>query len=118
MAEASLYYLAAIFLVILCGLAWLSTLLTLPGNWFVVGLAALFAWWFPAEAGHGIAWQTVGIAAALAAVGEAIEFAAGAAGAAKHGAKSPSCRTVARRRDGWQPRGARRRAHQSLFSVR
>src|SRR5882672_3908446 len=86
MAVISLYYFAAVCLAILCCLAWLSTLLTLPGNWLVVGLAALFAWWFPAEAGRGIAWQTVGIAAALAAVGEAIEFAAGAAGAAKHGA--------------------------------
>ena len=73
-------------LVLLCCLAWLTTLLTLPGNWIVVGLAALFAWWFPVELGRGIAWQTVEIAAALAAVGEVIEFSAGAAGAAKHGA--------------------------------
>jgi uncharacterized protein YqgC (DUF456 family) len=86
MAAASLYYLVAIALIVLSCLAWLSTLLTLPGNWIVVGLAALFAWWFPAEAGRGIAWQTVGVAAALAAVGELIEFTAGAAGAAKHGA--------------------------------
>jgi uncharacterized protein YqgC (DUF456 family) len=86
MAVASLYYLAAVCLVILCCLAWLTTLLTLPGNWFVVALAALFAWWFPVEAGRGIAWQTVGIAAALAAIGEVIEFTASAAGAAKHGA--------------------------------
>jgi uncharacterized protein len=83
---ASLYYLAAVCLAILCCLAWLTTLLTLPGNWLVVGLAAAFAWWFPAENGRGIAWRTVGIAAALAAVGEVIEFAASAAGAAKHGA--------------------------------
>src|SRR6516225_5260304 len=86
MAAASLYYLVAIALIVLSCLAWLSTLLTLPGNWIVVGLAALFAWWFPAEAGRGIAWTTVGVAAALAAVGELIEFVAGAAGAAKHGA--------------------------------
>ena len=65
MAAISLYYVAAVCLAILCCLAWLSTLLTLPGNWLVVGLAALFAWWFPVEAGRGIAWQTVGIAAAL-----------------------------------------------------
>jgi uncharacterized protein len=86
MAAASLYYFAALALVLLCCLAWLSTLLTLPGNWIVVGLAALFAWWFPIELGRGIAWKTVEIAAALAAVGEVIEFSAGAAGAAKHGA--------------------------------
>jgi uncharacterized protein len=86
MAAVYLYYLAAIFLVLLCCAAWLTTLLTLPGNWLVVGLAALFAWWFPVDAGRGIAWQTVGIAAGLAAAGEVIEFSAGAAGAAKHGA--------------------------------
>jgi uncharacterized protein len=86
MAAASLYYVAAIALVLLCCLAWLSTLLTLPGNWIVVGLAALFTWWFPVELGRGIAWHTVEIAVALAAVGEVIEFSAGAAGAAKHGA--------------------------------
>jgi hypothetical protein len=86
MAAVSLYYLAAICLVLLCCAAWLTTLLTLPGNWLVVGLAALFAWWFPVAAGHGITWQTVWIAAALAAFGEVIEFSAGAAGAARHGA--------------------------------
>jgi uncharacterized protein len=86
LAAVTLYYLAAFILVLLCCAAWLTTLLALPGNWFVVGLAAIFAWWFPAEAGRGITWQTVGIAAALAVVGEIIEFTAGAAGAAKHGA--------------------------------
>jgi uncharacterized protein len=86
MAAASFYYLSAIILSLLCCIAWLTTLLTLPGNWIVVGLAALFAWWFPVELGRGIAWQTVWIAAALAAIGEVIEFSAGAAGAAKHGA--------------------------------
>jgi uncharacterized protein len=86
MAAASLYYVAAICLVMSCCLAWLSTLIALPGNWIVVGLAAIFAWWYPVELGRGITWQTVGIAAVLAVVGEIIEFSAGAAGAAKHGA--------------------------------
>src|SRR5882724_13128342 len=86
MAAASLYYVEAICLVICCCLAWLSTLVSIPGNWIVVGLTAIFAWWYPVELGRGIAWQTVGIAAILAIVGEIIEFSAGAAGAAKHGA--------------------------------
>jgi hypothetical protein len=86
MAVVTLYYLAAMVLVALCCLAWLSTLIALPGNWIVVGLAAIFAWWYPVELGRGIAWQTVGIAAVLAVIGETIEFSAGAAGAAKHGA--------------------------------
>ena len=82
------YYPAAIVLVLLCVAAWLTTLLTLPGNWFVLGLAALFAWWFPADAGRGVEWRTVVILAVLAVIGEVIEFVAGAAGAAKQGASA------------------------------
>jgi hypothetical protein len=52
----------------------------------VVALVAGFAWLFPEEAWRGISWLTVGVAAGLALVGEVIEFAAGAAGAAKQGA--------------------------------
>lgn len=83
-----LYYLLALFLVALCGAAWLTTLVTLPGNWLIVGLAALFAWLFSAgvDAGRGIAWATVFVLLGLAVVGEVIEFTASAAGAAKQGA--------------------------------
>jgi len=83
---AWVYYPSALLLVLLCIAAWLTTLLTVPGNWIVVALAAGFAWLFPQEMGRGVSWTTVGVAAALAAVGEVIEFAAGAAGAAKQGA--------------------------------
>lgn len=84
------YYPSAVLLILLCVVAWLSTLFTLPGNWLVVGLAALFAWLFPAADGHGIQWQTVFILIGLAVIGEVIEFAAGAAGAAKQGASKRS----------------------------
>ncbi|MGD9636000.1 MAG: DUF456 domain-containing protein [Pirellulales bacterium] len=80
------YYPTAILLIVLCIAAWSTTLFTLPGNWIVVALAAGFAWLFPEEAGRGISWWTVGVAGALAVVGEVIEFAASAAGAAKQGA--------------------------------
>src|SRR3989304_6051036 len=80
------YYPSAVLLVLVCVAAWLTTLLTLPGNWAVGVLAAGFAWLFPAEAGRGITGRTVIIAAVVAGAGEAIEFAAGAAGAAKQGA--------------------------------
>jgi uncharacterized protein YqgC (DUF456 family) len=80
------YYPAAIVLIALCIGAWSTSLFTLPGNWIVVALAAGFAWLFPEEQGHGVGWWTVGVAGALAVVGEVIEFAAGAAGAAKQGA--------------------------------
>jgi uncharacterized protein len=86
MAAASLYYVSACLLIVACGAACVATLLTLPGNWLIVLFAALFAWLFPEAAGRGISWSTVGWLAGLAAVGEIIEFVAGAAGAAKQGA--------------------------------
>jgi hypothetical protein len=83
-----LYYMLAILLVLACGGAWLTNLVTLPGNWIVVGLAALFAWLLPeaADGGRGMDWTTVLVLLGLAAAGEVIEFAASAAGAAKQGA--------------------------------
>lgn len=80
------YYPSALLLVVLCVVAWFTSVFSLPGNWFVVALAAGFAWLFPHELGRGISWITVGVGLALAVVGEVIEFAAGAAGAAKQGA--------------------------------
>ncbi len=66
---------------------WITNAFTLPGNWLIVGLAALFAWLMPAgEYGRGFGWITVGVLFFIALIGELIEFAAGAAGAAKHGA--------------------------------
>jgi uncharacterized protein len=83
---AWIYYPAVLVLVALCVVAWLTSLVTLPGNWLVVALAAGFAWLFPQEAGRGVSWTVVGATAGLAALGEVIEFVAGAAGAAKQGA--------------------------------
>lgn len=80
------YYLWALLLVIACGLAWLTTLVSVPGNWLIAGFAALFAWLLPAHEAGGIAWKTVFILVGLALAGEVVEFAASAAGAAKQGA--------------------------------
>lgn len=80
-----MYYLWAVLFMTANVLAWLSNLFMVPGNWIIVGLAAVFAWRFPEELGPGVAWRTVLILALLAAAGEIIEFAAGAAGAAKKG---------------------------------
>lgn len=80
------YYPSAVLLVVVCIAAWLLTLLTLPGNWIIMGLATGFAWLFPTELGRGIEWRTVVILAVIAGVGELVEFGAGAAGAAKQGA--------------------------------
>jgi uncharacterized protein len=86
MQEATIYYLSAVTLLLVSIGSWLLNLVTLPGNWLVVGCAALFAWLFPEEAGRGMAWTTVFVLLGLAVVGELVEFAAGAAGAAKKGA--------------------------------
>jgi uncharacterized protein len=82
-----LYYLLAVVFVFACCCAWLTNLVTLPGNWIILGFAALFAWLLPEEAsGRGGDWPTVLVLLGLASVGEVIEFMAGAAGAAKQGA--------------------------------
>ena len=81
-----MYYVWAVMLVVLLGAAWLTTLFVLPGNWMMVGLAALFAWLLPAADGRGISWTTVAVACGLAALGEVLELAAGAAGAKREGA--------------------------------
>lgn len=80
------YYLWALLLV--CGsvVGWLFNLVALPGNWIVVGAAALFAWLLPATPESGIGWKTVLVLLGLAVAGEIVEFVAGAAGAAKQGA--------------------------------
>jgi uncharacterized protein YqgC (DUF456 family) len=85
-----LYYTLAIVLVLACGVCWLANLFTLPGNWGIAALVALFAWLVPSVGSRGVSFTSVGILVALAAVGEAIEFAAGAVGAAKVGASRRS----------------------------
>ena len=67
-------------LIFACGLAWLTTLVALPGNWLIVGCSALFAWLLSHDSGRGITWTTVAVLAGLAVLGEIVEFVAGAAG--------------------------------------
>jgi uncharacterized protein YqgC (DUF456 family) len=81
-----LYYALAALLVAGGLLCWLANLFSLPGNWILLGLAALFAWLVPQTGGRGVSWTTVTVLAALAVLGEVLEFVAGAAGAAKRGA--------------------------------
>lgn len=85
-----LYYLWATLLVLAAVLAWVATCFSLPGNWTTAALCALFAWLLPVNDDRGISWWTVGVVVGLAALGELIEFGAGAAGAAKQGASRRS----------------------------
>lgn len=72
-------------LLLLLNAFWLaSVLFTLPGNWLMVMMTALFAWWRWEDGIFGIAVLVV--VAVLAFVGEIIEFFAGAGSAKKAGA--------------------------------
>lgn len=80
------YYFWALLLVFSASIVWISNFFTLPGNWFIVGLAALFVWSMDSgTAAQGLNWQAVAVLALIAAGGEVLEFFAGAAGAAKQG---------------------------------
>ena len=83
------YYVLATLAVLASVLLWLANLLSLPGNWGIIVLAIALAWLFPVDAsthGPGVGWDTVAVLAGLALLGELMEFAAGATGAARQGA--------------------------------
>lgn len=86
MAGDILYYVWGVLLVLGNCAAWFATLLTLPGNWVIVALTGVFAVFYPDASGRGVSWMTVAAVAGIAALGELVEFGAGAAGAAKRGA--------------------------------
>jgi len=68
---------------VLLNLIWLVLVVFgLPGTWMIVGSVALFAWWQPGV----FSLPTIGIMAAMALMGEAIEFLGGWTGAQKTGA--------------------------------
>ncbi len=75
----------AILLVLVLAVCWILTLLGMPGNWFMVAAAAGYALLVPAESPLSIGWATVIALLVLAAIGELLEFLAGAAGVAKAG---------------------------------
>ena len=64
--------------------SWLGvvlTLVSLPGIWFMLLVAALCKWWQP----DLLSWETLGAVALLAVVAEIAEFFSSAVGAAKTG---------------------------------
>lgn len=80
------YYAWAVMLLFAASIAWSTNFVTLPGNWFIVGLAALFASAMETgAAAQGLNWKAVALLALIAAGGEALEFFASAAGAVKKG---------------------------------
>lgn len=75
----------ALLLILVMVVAWLLTLLGLPGNWVMVAAAAVYAAFAPVTQPAGLGWEIVAVLVGLALVGELIEFIAGAAGVAKGG---------------------------------
>lgn len=66
-------------------LAWGTTILMAPGNWIMLGFAILYLTVLPDQYSPRLNWWVVGIAFGLAVIGEILEFAAGAVGAAQKG---------------------------------
>jgi uncharacterized protein YqgC (DUF456 family) len=64
---------------------WVLTVLGMPGNWFILAVAAAYAWLGPVGSPLEIGWASVLVLAALAVAGEIIETAAGMVGVAKVG---------------------------------
>ncbi|QDV64944.1 DUF456 domain-containing protein [Crateriforma conspicua] len=78
--------LLAIGMVIAVAMSWMLNLIALPGNWIAVGLMAIYAWLAPDDGRMGMAATPVVLAFVLAAIGEGLEFLAGAVGASRAGA--------------------------------
>ncbi|MBI2478267.1 MAG: DUF456 domain-containing protein, partial [Planctomycetia bacterium] len=82
----SVVILSAILLVIVAVACWALNAIGMPGNWLVVALAATYAYFMPNERRLDIDGWTIVALLALAALGEGLEFLAGALGASKAGA--------------------------------
>ena len=80
----------AVAVLVICSLAWLANLVTLPGNWLMVAILAGYAWYSDSGQTVEIGWRVVATAFVLALMGEAVEFLAGAAGAKRAGASRRS----------------------------
>jgi hypothetical protein len=69
-----------IFLSLLAAVSWVLTLLGMPGNWGLLGIAATTAYFTPEATYFDVSSTTVLLALGLATLGEVFEFIAGAAG--------------------------------------
>jgi len=78
-------YLYALLLILVLLIGWMLTVLGGPGNWLMVAAAALYAWLIPEDETLIVGWGVVIALLVLAALGEMLEFIAGALGATKGG---------------------------------
>lgn len=86
------YYLCGVLLLLGNLSAWVGTLFMLPGNWIIVALAAVSAYYLPeqGESGLGFGWTFVAVLGGLALLGEFLEFFGSASTAKQHGASKRS----------------------------
>ena len=85
MTTTLLSILAAVVLAVLVVAFWGLTVLGLPGNWINAILVAGYGWLIPDNWRVDVGWPWIVACFALAAVGEAIEFVAGAVGTSRAG---------------------------------
>src|SRR5580693_1281730 len=95
----------AILFCLLLAIGWVMTLLALPGNWLIVGAAALYSWLVPVDDRLGLGWQTVAALAVLAVVGELLELLAASRGVRQAGGSRRSA-VMALLVRSWEPRSA------------
>jgi len=79
-----MFYVWVTLLLIVNALLLILNFFALPGNWLMIALTGLFAWWYHEEPPFSIGVLIA--AAVLAIAGEIVEFAAGPGGARKAGA--------------------------------
>ena len=77
-------YLGILLLILVLIAGWCMTMLSMPGNWVMVGAVALFAWLAP-EGRLDIEWYTVAVLIVLAVLAEILELVASALGAKRAG---------------------------------
>lgn len=73
-----------LLLILALVVGWCMTMLSMPGNWVMVGVVGLFAWLSPAS-GPNIGWPVFFVLVGLAVVAELLELAASALGASRAG---------------------------------
>ena len=83
-------YVVATLFCVLGAVCLVSIIFSIPGGWIMLGLACVIEFvdrfYLPAERQQTFEWWVLGVCLGLLALGELIEFAAGAAGAKRGGA--------------------------------
>jgi len=80
-----LTFLLVVLLLSALMVGWALTVLGMPGNWLIVGAAAVYVGMLPQGSALAIGWPVVFALVTLAALGELLEFVAGALGVARIG---------------------------------